>query len=435
MKAWLLDRFGGVAALRLAEVPDPTPQAGEAVLEIHYAALNPADRYLAEKLYPAKPALPHILGRDGMGTVLAVGPGVDSVAVGERRLILRGDAGVERPGTFAERVAVPVQCLAEIPPGWDEKQAASATLVYLTAYQALTAWGPLPSGRVVLVTGASGGVGVASIQLALALGHTVVALSRSEDKRRRLTELGATLCLDPTESSWRLALKKALAPRRVELAIDNVGGALFSEIIDTLGDDGKVSVVGRLAGPVPNFNTATLFFRRLRVGGIAVTAYAPTESRAAWQEVVGLLARTGARPVIDNVLPFDKLPEAFERLSAGPMGKVLLAAPGRAVAWLGGGAASPREAGPSPRPAKRGEVAERSEAGEGILSSHRRPCSPPHRRAPLGCLSPLRGARRKWGGSGEPGVCFDCLCLVDSLAPRWNRARLDRTWVRSPSCS
>jgi NADPH2:quinone reductase len=246
-------------------------------------------------------------------------------------VILRGEVGADRPGTFAERVVVPVESLAEVPAAWDEMEAAAAPLVYLTAYQALSMWGDLPTSSVVLVTGASGGVGVASVQLAVALGHTVVALSRSEDKRTRLRQLGASLCLDPGEAGWRLSLKNAVAPRRVELAIDNIGGALLPEVIDTLGNNGKVSLVGRLAGPVPSFNTATLFFRRIRIGGVAVGAYAPVESQAAWKSVLSLLARTGARPVVDSVLPFDHLPEAFACLAAGPMGKVLLAAPGTQI--------------------------------------------------------------------------------------------------------
>jgi len=310
--------------LRLGEAPEPEAQAGEVVLRMHYAGLNPADRYLAEHQYPAKPPLPHILGRDGMGTVVEVGPGVSGIAVGDRRVVLRGEVGVERGGTFAERVAAPIESLVEIPPGWEEPEAACATLVYLTAYQALTTWGALPAASVVLVTGASGGVGVASVQLAAAMGLTVVALSRSEEKRQRLHRLGASICLDPALPGWRGALKKALAPHRVELAIDNIGGTLLPEVIDTLGDGGKVSLVGRLAGPVPSFNTAALFFRRLRMGGVAVGANTNAESRAGWQQVLSLLARANTRPLVDSVLPFEELPQAFERLAAGPMGKVVL---------------------------------------------------------------------------------------------------------------
>jgi NADPH2:quinone reductase len=325
MKAWLIDEFKGLGGLRLAEVPDPVPRPEDVILQVHYAALNPADRYLAENQYPAKPALPHILGRDGLGTVVQLGGEVKDVRVGDCRAILRSAVGVNRPGTFAQLVAVPAQDLVEVPAGWSEPEAAGATLVFLTACQALTMWGPLPPSAVVLVTGASGGVGAATVQLAAALGHKVVALSRSPEKSRRLDQLGATLTLNPEDPKWRETVKTALAPRRVDLAIDNIGGNLLPQVIDTLGDLGRVSVVGRLAGPVPSFNTATLFFRRIRLGGVAVGAWTNAESRAAWQEVLSLLSRTGARPQVDQIFPFEQLPQAFERLAQGPMGKVLLA--------------------------------------------------------------------------------------------------------------
>lgn len=323
MRLWLLDDFTGLSALRLADVPAPVPGEGEVLLRVEYAALNPADRYLAEGQYPAHPPLPHVLGRDGSGTVQAVGPRVENVRVGDRFAVLRGDVGVSRWGTFAERAAVPVESLVPVPAGWTPQEASGATLVYLTAYQALTQWGPLPPS-VVLVTGASGGVGVASVQLASAIGHTIVALSRDEQKQRRLEELGAAITLDANDPQWRAKLKDQLSGRRVDLAIDNIGGALLPQVIDTLAEHGRVSLVGRLAGPVPQFNTASLFFRRLRLGGVAVGAYTNPESRTAWQHVLELLAKTGARPLIDRVFPFDRLPAAFERLQEGPMGKVLL---------------------------------------------------------------------------------------------------------------
>lgn len=324
MRAWLLDDFTGLGALRLAEVPPPQPAEGEVVLEVQYAALNPADRYLAERQYPAKPNLPHILGRDGVGKVAELGAGVSGLRVGDRRAVLRCDVGSNRPGTFAERVALPADGLVEVPGDWSDPEAAGATLVYLTAYQALTMWGELPPQPVILVTGASGGVGVATVQLAAALGCTVLALSRSAEKSRRLRQLGATATFNPEEPGWRQAAKAAVAPRRVDLAVDNVGGKFLPEVIDTLGDLGKVSLVGRLAGPVPNFNTATLFFRRIRIGGVAVGAYTAAEALAGWQEVLKLLAHSGARPLVDSVFPFDQLPKAFARLAEGPLGKVLL---------------------------------------------------------------------------------------------------------------
>ena len=88
MRAWLLDDLTGIGGLRLADVPDPVPREGEVILEVHYAGLNPADRYLADRQYPAKPSLPHILGRDGMGTVMQLGAGVTDLKIGDRRAIL-----------------------------------------------------------------------------------------------------------------------------------------------------------------------------------------------------------------------------------------------------------------------------------------------------------------------------------------------------------
>ena len=209
----------------------------------------------------------------------------------------------------------------EIPTGWTEPEAAGATLVYLTAYQALMMWGPLPPSAVVLVTGASGGVGVAAVQLAAAMGFQVLALSRSPEKSRRLEQLGASLTFNPEDPKWSLTLKSTLESRRVDLAIDNIGGKLLPQVISTLGDLGRVSLVGRLAGPVPSFNTATLFFRRIRLGGVAASAGTNAESHAAWQEILKLLARTGARPQVDRVFPFDQLPQAFERLAQGRWGR------------------------------------------------------------------------------------------------------------------
>ncbi len=324
MKAWLLDNFSGIDSLRLAEIPDPKPGAGEVLLELVFAALNPADRYLAEGQYPAKPPLPHILGRDGVGIARDLGPEVTGIVRGEPYVILRSDVGVNRAGTFAQHVLVPQESLVPVPPGWSLDQSACATLVYLTAYQALTQWGDLPPS-VVLVTGASGGVGVAGIQLGSAMGHTVIALSRDSSKRNELEKIGAAAAFDPHDPQWRQQVKAFLNGRRVDLVIDNIGGALFSEVLDTLGNDGRVSVVGRLAGPVPEFNTASLFFRRLRIGGVAVGSYTPSESRTAWQAILKTLDHTGAKPLIDRVFEFDQLPAAFARLKEGPLGKVLIA--------------------------------------------------------------------------------------------------------------
>lgn len=325
MRAWLLHDFSGLNALRLAaDASIPAPGSDEVLVRLHFAALNPADRFLAENLYPAKPPLPHILGRDGMGVVEKTGVGVTRWHVGDRVLILRGETGVQRWGTLAEFVAVSQDSAASVPETWSDPQAAAAPLVYLAAHQALNQWGPL-SGATVLITGVSGGVGVAALQLAKCFDCRVVGLSRGPSKKERLVALGCDLVLDPGDEELKKKIKEFTGGRGVDLAIDNVAGPFFNTVVDVLGYAGRISVVGMLGGNVPNFSTAKLFFRRIRIGGVQVGDQTPREAQRNWNEMVALLARTNQKPVIDSVFAFADLRRAFDRLAEGPLGKVLLA--------------------------------------------------------------------------------------------------------------
>lgn len=328
MRAWLMDAYHGVERLRLGEVPDPRPGPAELLLNVRFAALNPADAFLAQGLYPATPPIPHILGRDGTGDVAAVGSGVHHVRVGDTVGILRCNAGVETWGTLAEKVVVPAESVAPVPPGWSLEEMAGAPLVFLTAWQALTQWNDPPAppqaGSVLLVTGASGGVGVASVLLGKSMNLTVVALSRSAEKGAALKRLGADFVFDPTDAMLVKAALAAINPKRVDLAIDNVGGDVLPRVVALLGYGGRISVVGRSGGTVPEFNTATLLFRRIRIGGISVGDYTAQEAQAVWREIVGRLNGLGQRPQVDTIVPFEDVKTGFARLAQGPMGKVLV---------------------------------------------------------------------------------------------------------------
>jgi NADPH2:quinone reductase len=328
MRAWLMDSYDGVEKLRLAETPDPQPGPGQVLLRVRFAALNPADAFLAQAMYPAKPQLPHILGRDGVGDVIAVGTGVSNVKPGDTVGILRCDCGVEKRGTLAEKVVVSAASVAPPPAGWSLEQTAGAPLVYLTAWQALTQWSdppaPVASGSVLLVTGASGGVGTASVQLGKSMGLTVIALSRSAEKGAKLRDMGADFVFDPADPNLRKAAMAAIAPKKVDIVVDSVGGALFNQVVAMLGYGGRISVVGRSAGEVPNFNTAALFFKRNRIGGVAVSDFTAEQAQATWKEITGRLDTIGQRPVVDHVFAFEDVKQAFARLAEGPMGKVLI---------------------------------------------------------------------------------------------------------------
>jgi NADPH:quinone reductase len=320
--------YAGIEKLSLGEVPDPQPGPEQVLLRVKFAALNPADAFLAQALYPAKPPLPHILGRDGVGEVLAVGAGVSSALLGQVVGILRGPVGVEIWGTLAEKVLVPAANVIPIPQGWSLEETAGAPLVFLTAWQALTQWSepaaPPRPGSVLLVTGASGGVGTAAVMLGKSMNQCVVALSRSSEKGAKLKELGADFVFSSEEPNLRKAVLAAIAPKRVDLAVDNVGGALFNEVVAMLGQNGRISVVGRSGGAVPEFNTAALFFRRNRIGGVSVGDYSAEEAQSAWSGIVSRLHAMGKRPVVDGVFEFEEVIAAFTRLAKGPMGKVLV---------------------------------------------------------------------------------------------------------------
>jgi NADPH2:quinone reductase len=328
MRAWLLDSYEGVGKLRVDEVAEPQPAPGQVVLKTMYAGLNPADAFLALAQYPAKPKLPHVLGRDGVGEVVSIGEGVSNVKVGDIVGILRGDTGVEVWGTLAEKVAVEASHVIPVPHGWSYEELAGAPLVYLTAWQALTQWSDPPAppsrGSVLLITGASGGVGSASVLLGKSMGLVVIGLSRSSEKGEQLKELGADHVFDPTAKDVRKQVLAAIAPKRVDIAVDNVGGPLFNEIIGMLGYAGRISVVGRSGGTVPEFNTASLFFRRNRIGGVTVADYSSEQAQENWKEIVARLDALKQRPVVDQVFPFLDIKEAFARLAKGPMGKVLV---------------------------------------------------------------------------------------------------------------
>lgn len=323
MKAWLLDDFKGLGCLRMAEIETPAPGPGEVLIRLQFAALNPADRFLAENLYPARPKLPHILGRDGSGVVEAIGAGVNGVKPGDRVCILRGEAGVTQPGTFAEFVCVPEEAVVKVPANWSDEESAAGPLVFLTAHQALQQWGPFEKGTV-LITGISGGVGLASLQLAKTYGHRVIGTTRGNEKSARLKEFGADLLVDPSDPELRAKVKEFTAKKGVDLIIDNVAGELFNVLMDTLAYGGRVSVVGMLAGAVPNFNTAKLLFKRARIGGVLVADYKGDQARTYWADIVKRLDAARQRPVVDSAFPFAKLLQAFDRLAQGPLGKVLL---------------------------------------------------------------------------------------------------------------
>lgn len=323
MKAWRFHSFGDIRNLVLEEVPKPAPGPGEALVRVAYAALNPADRFLVMGKYPGSGVPPFSVGRDGSGVIESIPEG-SRLRPGDRVLVLRSEIGVKRDGTLAQWVSIPVESLARIPEGWSMAEAAAGPLTLLTAWQALVDEGGLKPGDAVLVTGASGGVGTAAVVLARALGARVAALSRSPAKRSRLTELGADWTFDPCDEKLVDHVREALGGGYVNVVVETLAGPFLQKSIRMTGPRGRICVVGMLAGVNSEISIGSFMFKRIHIIGIAVGNYTAQQAQTAWARIVEILNRAGRRPLVDSVFPLEGVQEAFETLTAGPMGKILV---------------------------------------------------------------------------------------------------------------
>src|SRR6185369_12009311 len=212
------------------------------------------------------------------------------------------------PGTLADRVAVPRANLVPKPSGVPFTDAACLPTAWLTAYHMLTAKGRVASADAVLVQGAGGGVATAAVVLAAALGKRVYATSRDPGKRERVAALGATA----VEPGGRL-------PERVDVVIETVGAATFDHSLKCAKMGGRIVVSGATSGHLPEVNLRRVFALQLEILGTSMGT--PEELGG----LLALMAKTGARPVIDSVHPFSDARAAFERLQSGEVfGKVVI---------------------------------------------------------------------------------------------------------------
>jgi NADPH2:quinone reductase len=324
MRAWLFHEPGDIANLVMEDVDLPMIKQGEVLVELECAALNPADRYLVQGQYPRAGTPPFTPGRDGAGTVIEAGPG-SRFRIGDKVVLLGGGlTGVSLPGTLAEYCPMPEAWLAPMPQGWEFEEAAAGSLTSLTAWRALVVCGELKPGETVLVTGASGGVGVAVVFLAKALGAQVIALSRSEEKRKKLIGLGADAAIDSDSPNLEREVRAAAGDTPVSLVVENLGGPYLEKCVRMVAPGGRIMVVGLLADLKATVTVGLLIHKNIRIEGMSVANYKPEEAQAAWKKIVELYQRSHHRPVISREFFFEDVQKAFAHLQEGPMGKVVV---------------------------------------------------------------------------------------------------------------
>ncbi len=320
MRSWRFHAFGTMRNLQLKRIPLPAPRRDECLVKVAYAGLNPADMFLVMGRYAGAGTPPFAVGRDGSGTVMEPDR-AGRFKKGDRVVALRGDLGITREGTLADYVAAPASQLAPLPDGWTLEQGAANPLVLLTAWQALALAARVEAGRTVVITGASGGIGLASMILSKALGAKTIALSRDPVKRSRLVELGADHVLDFNGEN---IVQEIQDLGGADCVIENVAGPTLKRSLAFTNPYGNVCIIGALGGIRCEINPLDLIFKRVGVHGIQVSMYTDKELVPAWAEILRILAPTGATVPIDTIYPFPEVQKAFVHLRRGPIGKILV---------------------------------------------------------------------------------------------------------------
>ena len=341
MKAILFYNHGSADVLEYSDFPTPDPGPNQVLVRLKAAALNRLDLWVREGWPELKLEYPHIPGADGAGEVAALGDGVKNWSVGDRVVINSnlscgtceyclagmdnrcrnwGLLGETQRGTYAEYVSVPARNLFPLPVGFDEHTAAAAALVYHTAWHSLLTRGNLRPGETVLIIGATGGVNLASLQIAKLAGATVFVVGSSPDKLALAESLGADHLIDRSqEANWSEAVYQMTDKRGVDVVVDNVG-TTFPEAFRAAGRGGRILTVGNTGNPRVEIDNRFIFAKHLSLIGSTMGTHSD------FKKVMSLVFSGRLTPVLDRTYPLSEAGAAQERLAAGDqMGKITLA--------------------------------------------------------------------------------------------------------------
>jgi NADPH:quinone reductase-like Zn-dependent oxidoreductase len=320
MKSYWIVTKGDKATLERREMPAPQAKAGEIVFKVQASALNRGELTVGGVMHGGAEKLG---GNEGAGIVHAVGPGASRFKPGDRVM------GRAR-GCWAEYAIMEEQQAFAVPDYMSWEQAAAATLSLITAYEGIVTYGKLKPGEWLLVTGASAGTGVASIQIAQVIGARTIGTSGSAEKLEKLRQAGMDVGIQTRSPDFAAKVREATGGAGADVAVNLVGGTYFPEILRALARKGRVAIVGYVDGAHhADIDLSAVHANRFEIFGIS-NAKLTAEERAAAargfeRDILGGYTERRMAPLIDRVFSFDEIPAAKAHMESNAMtGKVVV---------------------------------------------------------------------------------------------------------------
>ena len=326
MKAVLCKQFGPPESLVVEDLPSPVPGAGEVVVSMRAASLNFPDVLIIQNKYQFKPELPFSPGSELAGVVKSVGPGVTAFKPGDKVI------AYATYGAFAEEVKLEVGRLMPLPEGMDFASGAAFLLTYGTSDHALRDRAQLKAGETLLVLGASGGVGLAAIEIGKALGARVIACASTADKLEVCRQHGADELINYATEDLRERIKAITGGKGVDVVYDAVGGPYTEPALRSTAWRGRVLVVGFAAGEIPKIPLNLTLLKGCSIVGVFWGDFTRREPKAFLQSLAQLGAwfREGKlKPHVSQTFPLEKAVDALQLMAGRKVkGKVVLTAGG-----------------------------------------------------------------------------------------------------------
>jgi len=318
MKAILVHEFGGPEVLKLEEIPTPRPAAGQVLVRIHAAGVNPYDTYMRNGLYPVKPPLPYTPGSDAAGIVEAVGEGVTKVKPGDRVYTAKTVTGA-----YAEYALTLESQVHPLPAKITFAQGAGIWVPYGTAYHALSHSSRARAGENLLIHGASGGVGIAAAQIARAMGMTVLGTAGSEKGLELAKREGAHHVFNHTKPDYREQIIKTTGGLGVNVILEMLANVNLGHDLKLLATNGRVIVIGS-RGDV-TISPRDIMSRRGSIHAFTLWGTTEAEEKEIHAGILAGLENGTQRPVVGKELPLAEAPRAHkEVLEPGSFGKIVL---------------------------------------------------------------------------------------------------------------